>query len=314
VKSTKIEAMKRNVIGLLCLLVLTSAVYGQETSEAADGQELVSEGIESFEAGNYQQALSTFREVLFEPGFSGEHDDAYFWIARSALALNRLEEAAENLEFFISAYPEHPRFAEAHYLRGRVLYLQADYAQAIRAFEDFIQRFPESPFIANAYYWTGEAVLALGRLDQAERLFLTVIRDFPRSFRVEAAQYRVNIIELRRREEELLQLLRWSHEEAIRSADEFRRRERELEEAVSSLQERLAESGRSRDASEEEESPELSRLRARIEELESELAQAREEDGAGEQSATVEVNETRAEALELKEALLDELLRRQGGQ
>jgi chromosome segregation ATPase len=123
--------------------------------------------------------------------------------------------------------------------------------------------------VANAYYWSGEALFELGHLSRARTLFQTVVEDYPTSFRVEAARYRISIIELKSREEELLKLLRFSHEESLRALEEFRQREQTYQEALAEYRRRLA------SLSEDDFRAEIEVLRAQIEELNEELAEQR---------------------------------------
>ena len=118
--------------------------------------------------------------------------------------------------------------------------VSATFAGAIEALNSFIDSHPESPFVANALYWSGESLYSLGRLDAARRVFQSVVSEYPRSFRVEAARYRIALIDLDERETELLELLRWSHEEYLQALDEFERREQAYQEAISSYQQQLS--------------------------------------------------------------------------
>jgi TolA-binding protein len=202
---------------------------------------ILNEAIDRYEAGQFEQALITFREILAQDSYEGLHGDAYFWIAKSGIALGRLQEAADNLEYFLANYPDNPYYVEGVYENGRLLHLERDYEQAIRALQSFISSYPEAPFVANAYYWVGESLLALGRFDDAEAAFRVVTEQYPRSYRSEPARYRLSIIDLRRREEELLKLLQWSHEEYVKAVDEFREREESLEAAISDYQRQISE-------------------------------------------------------------------------
>lgn len=258
----------RAALPVLLLLLLSAVAVGQERDPA---RRILEEGLDDFRNGSYEQAMVTFRELLSSPDAAPYRADAYFWIGRSALAAGRLDEAAENLEFFLQNYPEHRFASEARYQRGRLLFLQEDYRQSIRALEDFISRHPDSRFLPNAYYWIGESLYALGRFDEAAEVFRTVTSEYPESFRAEAADYRLSVIELGRREESLLQLLRWSHQEYLNAIDEFEQRERTYEEALAEYRERLRRlaSGDFR--------AEIDRLSNRVSELEGELAERERE-------------------------------------
>ncbi|WP_455381790.1 tetratricopeptide repeat protein, partial [Salinispira pacifica] len=168
---------------------------------------------------------------------------------------------------FLMHYPDHSAFVQANYLKGRLLFLQQDYQSAIQVFLKFIAQFSSSPFIANAFYWSGEALYNLGHFDEAKKLFLAVVDNFPASYRVEAARYHLSLIDQKRREEELLKLLQWSHEEALRSVDNYQTQIRTYKEAIAAYQKRIA--GEGSDAL----SKEISRLSSQINDLQTTLTQ-----------------------------------------
>lgn len=201
----------------------------------------VQEGLGLFQRAQFDQAILRFREAILDSPDRDSEATAYFWLAKSAMALGRLEEAARNFEYYLQAFSSHGYAVEARYQRGRILFLQEDYEGAIQAFASFERTDPSSAFVANAVYWTGESLFLLGRLEEARRLFERVQREFPDSFRVEAARYRVAVIDLTFRERELLRLLQWSHEEHIRTVDDFHRREIAYQQAIADYQRRVRE-------------------------------------------------------------------------
>ncbi len=250
--------------------ILLSLVAGPVTSQdtgSAEGVAILNEAIDRYEEGQYEQALITFREILSLNSHAALHGDAYFWIAKSSIALGRLQAAADNLEYFLANYPNNPYYGEGVYENGRLLYLQGDYEQAIRALRGYIGSYPQAPFVANAYYWIGESLFALGRFDRAEKAFQVVVTQYPRSYRSEPARYRLSIIDLRRREEELLKLLQWSHEEYVTAVDEFREREDSLEAAIADYQRQISENRQLSLQSE------VQRLTSRVAELREQLSQ-----------------------------------------
>ncbi|MDA3951661.1 MAG: tetratricopeptide repeat protein [Spirochaeta sp.] len=226
--SVRLRTTLLSVLLLGCITVTASADTG-----------LIDDGIDAFSNSDFETAILIFREALLgEPGEATEAD-AYFWLSKSAMATGRLGEAERNIEYFLRTFPDHPHAVEARYQRGRILFMNEDYQGAIQAFTRFTETYSDSPFVANAIYWSAEALFNLGRLDESKRLFETVLRDYPTSFRVEAARYRIALIELNAREQELLKLLQWSHEEYLQVLDEFERRERAYQEAITSYQQRL---------------------------------------------------------------------------
>lgn len=227
---------------ILTVLVLVFGLAGALAAQqaAADqGKSLMAQGKDNYAKSRYQDAVANFRELLVNPNLADYRGDAYFWVAKSLMAVGRLDDASRNLEFFLANYKPNPNQAEALYLRGRILYLQSDFPGAIGAFAKFIEANPSSPFVPNAYYWTGESLYSMGQLDEAQKMFQIVIQEFPTSYRIEAARYRVSLVELRKREGQLLELLKWSHQENIKNLEDFQKREKVYEEAIKSYQQRL---------------------------------------------------------------------------
>ena len=68
-----------------------------------------------------------------------------------------------------------------------------------------------------------------------------VIEDYPSSPKREAAAYRLEIIEQRKREEELLQLLKVTHEESLKAAEDYEKKVQRYEQAIISYQKRIME-------------------------------------------------------------------------
>lgn len=241
------------------------------TSVAASSpRQILDDGLSAFSKADYTTALLRFRELTLHPGdqaFQPYAADGYFWVAKTAMALNRLDEAQRNLEYFILNFPKHPAFVEASYLKGRLLFMQQDYQSAIQVFQRFISQFSTSPFIANAYYWSAESLYDLGQFDSAKKLFLAVVDNFPTSYRVDAARYHLSLIDQKTREEELLKLLQWSHEEALRSVDDYQTQINTYKEAIAAYQKRLA--GQPNDGL----SQEITRLSGQIHDLQGTLSQ-----------------------------------------
>ena len=203
----------------------------------------LAEGIEHFQAGRYDQALVSFRGIVLSQSDDPQKPAAYFWLAKTHLAAGRLDDAARNLSYYLANWPKADDRAEAIYLQGRVLHQQEEFEAAIRVFQAFLAEYPASPFAANAWFWSAESLYGLGRLEEASVLYQKVIREYPTSAKVEAAQYKASLIGLTQREQELSRLLKWSHEEFLRTIEEYQRRQESSDQAIEALQKRLAGGG-----------------------------------------------------------------------
>lgn len=295
--------MGRSHLAILAFLVL-AAVQGR--AQARDAQAELQAGLAAFQQQQYQQALQSFRRIIDEE--ADQAPDAEYWSAMAYMALEMLDEADRALEHYLARFPGHVLAGEAQYQKTRLLFLERDYENALQASYEFIRSNPGSAYVPNAYFWIGESLYSLGRLEEAERIFAKVLRDYPQSYKVEAASYRLSLLEFKKREEELLRLLKWSHEEFLRAVEEYQRREKTYEQALSAYQQRSG-SQEQRQAelkALEELKAENAALRARLQQLETQgLAAAQEQQEKARQLADLEkALALKAEALALKQSLL----------
>ncbi len=163
------------------------------------------------------------------------------------MAIGKLDDAEHNLEFYLATYPGAADYEEALYQKGRLLYMQEEFENAIQAVQAFIAAYPKSSFVPSAWFWAGESMYGLGRLDEALAVYQKIVLDYPTSAKVEAAQYKVSLIQLQRREVELTKLLKWSHEELLRSDEEYQSREKAYVQAIEVYQQRLSATGSAED-------------------------------------------------------------------
>lgn len=221
---------------LILLIFFTSIAY----AESDQPNTILNKGINYFKTGIYDQAVLNFRNIILNPEDIKEKADAYFWIAKSYIALKKYSNADRNLEYFILNYPNHPYYSEAVYQKGRLLYLEDDYENSIQVLQGFINQFKDSPFVSNAYYWIGEDLYSTGHIEDSLKMFKKIIKDYPDSYKVEAARYKISLVTLKKREQELLKLLKWSHEESLKTIEDFQRREKTYEQALTAYQRKIA--------------------------------------------------------------------------
>jgi len=275
-------------------------------SQAKNAEAELQAGLLAFQQQQYQQALQTFRRIIDEEAV--QTPDAEYWSAMAYMGLEMLDEADRALEHYLARYPGHALAGEAQYQKTRLLFLERDYENALQASYEFIRSNPGSPLVPNAYFWIGESLYSLGRLEEAERVFARVLRDYPQSYKVEAASYRLSLLEFKKREEELLRLLKWSHEEFLRTVEEYQRREKAYEQALAAYQQRAGgvEQRQAEASALEELKAENTALRGRLQLVETQAAgEALEKQERARQLADLEkALALKAQALALKESLL----------
>jgi TolA-binding protein len=266
------HATKPFLVLLLAAALVCSAVAQQASSKVTrptGPKATLDRGIELFGQEKYRDALDLFGKVMSDPKARPERPEAAYWSVLAYLAVGDSTTAGASIDAFISAYPSSPRLPDLLYQRGRILYTKGDYEGALKIFSAFATAAPTSDLVPSALYWSGECLYALGRLEEAERAFSAVTQNYSSSVKVEAATYRLSLIGLEYRQRELLKLLTWSHEESLRSVEDFRRREKAFEASIAIYQKQISDSKRGA-ASEPDKA--LADLRAQVADLGTKLA------------------------------------------
>lgn len=228
--------MKKLIItSVLLILICSGHVFAQEGSTTV----LMRNGLDKFKTGQFDEALLDFREVILDRNLKDYHGSAYFWITKCYLAQSKLKQAGESLGFFIENFDGHPFMEEGFYQKGRIEFLKGKYENAIGDFFSFISSYPDSEYTANSYFWIGESLYNLGHYEEAEKIYYQLVTEYPTSYKLEAANYRLALIDLVKREEVLMDLVKLSHEEYLTSLEEFQRKERTYEQAISSYQRKI---------------------------------------------------------------------------
>jgi TolA-binding protein len=200
------------------------------------------EGIRLYSEGKWQEAAAELRRAQAEASSLEQQAEAMYWIGLAELAGGGYEAAVKDMDDLIRVYPASPRRAELSYHKGRAYYFLGRYDEAIVLLKDYADQTGEGEESRKsaALYWIGECLFALGQLDKARDIFALIMEQYPRSAKFEAASYRLELINQKKIELELLGLLKWSHEESLRTMEEYQRRERSYDQALIAYQKRIA--------------------------------------------------------------------------
>ncbi len=244
--------------------------FSSNMSAVDTGSALFDNGKTYYSNGKYLEALYFFQELTGDD-YIEYNGDAFFWSVKSYLAVGDIDKAEKDLEYFLLNFPRNRNYNDGFYYKGRILFIQKEYEKSLELFNRFIRSNPFSLFTSNAYFWIGDCLYNTGNFDEALDVYRKVVNDYPSSFKLEAAQYKISLIEYRFREEELLRLIRWSHEESIRTIEEYRNREKSHIQTIKAYQNRIIQMESSDKITEEENT--LRRLKDTADKLENYLSE-----------------------------------------
>ncbi|ULQ59896.1 tetratricopeptide repeat protein [Brucepastera parasyntrophica] len=219
--------MKKQV----CFLLILSAVL------TLSAQDPLMTGLDAYARSDWSTAILSFRKAASEPGAGAE---PWYWLIMAELSAEEYSRALADIERFNISFPADARIPDTRYQKGRVQFLLRQYDDSIKTLYQFISTWPSHPMISSAYYWIGESLYAVGRFDEARNIFLVVTDSYPQAVKREASLYRISLIDQKDKEEELLKLLKMSHEESLRVIEDYQRREKTYEQAITAYQKRIS--------------------------------------------------------------------------
>ena len=214
----------------------------------------IQRGIGLYGEKRWKEAAAELRGAFQEASGTSQKVESLFWLSQAELASGDYEAALDDMNKLEEIDPTNRRVLEALYQKGRTLFYLNRYDEALALLTIYADTIPdtyeESTPAATVQrnatrkgatlYWIGECLYAQGHLDEAGDVFLRVAQQYPQSTKYEASVYRVALIKQKKVETELLSLLKWSHEEALKNVEDFQRRERSYDQALIAYQKRIA--------------------------------------------------------------------------
>jgi TolA-binding protein len=266
-------------------------------------------GIQLYGEGKWREAVIELRRAQAEALSPEQRAESLYWISLAELSAGEYEAALRDMDELARAAPSSPRRAELPYHKGRAYYYLGRYDEAVILLKNYADRVGEGEDSRKSasLYWIGECLYALGQLDKARDVFILITEQYPQSAKFEASSYRIDLIKQKKIEMELLALLKWSHEESLRTMEEYQRRERSYDQALIAYQKRIADMLKDTRLADLENAnaayrKQLAEAEERIKALEATLA----ERAAGSPPATettIQVLDLKTRALELRNEL-----------
>lgn len=228
----------------LCLLLAAAPAFSQFYYSDGGGAQFAQKlqrGVSLYRESRWREAISELRAAQVEAGNQRQNSEALYWIALAELAAADYESALRDMDALERAGGD--RTLDISYHRGRAYYYLGFYEEAVALLYDYAARAGagERARVSAAYYWIGECLLSLGQLERAKDFFAAITEQYPESAKYEAASYRIALINQKKVEAELLEMIKWSHEESLKTIEENTRREKSFDQAMNAYQKQIAE-------------------------------------------------------------------------
>jgi len=230
----------------LGLFLLSAAFLTAQESYQARYYRKFQYGGQLFNALRMAEAAAEFRGAQESASNLNEWAQALYWVILSELALADYGSAVADMDELDKYAPNSSFNYDMAYHRGRAYFNQGFFEDALVLFKQYndnvSSRDPQAADRkAASFFWMGECLYFMGQYDEAERFYSLVVTKYPSSPKKEVSEYRMDLIKQKKIEAELLALLRWSHEESLRTSEEYQRKLRTYEHTLNSYQRRVGE-------------------------------------------------------------------------
>jgi TolA-binding protein len=126
-----------------------------------------------YQAGDYDAAVSEFKQYLRITNNRELMPDAYFNLANAYMRTDSLQQAADVLQTLTNEFPESERAASALAELGRIEFELGNYEESLRYYEQLSET--DERFLQEAYLGMGDANLQLGNRDEARQYYEQVL-------------------------------------------------------------------------------------------------------------------------------------------
>lgn len=206
--------MKRFIATAVLLLAVTFAAFSSESATNA-----FVEGVRAYSQGDWASAKFILRKAVSYK--ENVNPDVYYMLIASEVSDGDYKSALNHCDAYLSKFPNSVYYNRVTYLKGKVLYSLGENEKAVIVLSDFCHQNEEDELYPYALFYIAESLYDGYNYDEALAVYQQVIADYPDSSKVPAAQYRIESIQQRGREEKLLYLLKQTGEEYLSAKEEY---------------------------------------------------------------------------------------------
>ena len=224
----------------ICMAAILSLMVSFSISAASSesAKSAFVEACNAYSRGDWADAKILLKKVVSYPEYL--NPDVYYMLVSSEVYAGDNKNALDDCNYFLETFPKSMYYPKICYQKGKLLYNLGEYEKAIIVMSDFCHRYEKDDLYSFALFYIGESLFAGYKYDEAGSIYERIVRDYPESAKAPAAQYRLESILQRGREEKLLYLLKQTGEEYLSAKEEYEKQLRLYNvEAVDSTRQKL---------------------------------------------------------------------------
>lgn len=179
------------------------------------------EACKSYSRGDWSDAKFMLKKAVSYK--ENLNPDTYFMLIMAEVYDGDNKNALDDCNFFLDNFPDSLYYARVYYQKGKLLYSLGEYEKAVVVLSDFCHLYDQDELYSYALFYIGESLFAGYKYDEAGSVYERIVTEYPESPKTPAAQYRLETILQRGREEKLLYLLKQTGEEYLSAKEEYER-------------------------------------------------------------------------------------------
>ncbi|MBE6354577.1 tetratricopeptide repeat protein [Treponema sp.] len=214
----------RFIIASVLIFTCTAAAFSQELD--ARGRSYV-QGLESYRNGDWTGASLFLRQAVASPVYSTA--DSWYILILSEMYAENYTGVVNDADYFLSTFEDSGLCPYVSYQKGRALHYLGQNDDAVIVLSDYCHQNPGDAMYPSALFWLGECFYDDYNFETARALYEKVVADFPENEKSPDAQFKLDLIAQREREQKLLYLLKMTGEEYLSSREEYEKQLREYQ-------------------------------------------------------------------------------------
>ena len=218
--------------------VICASVF-MYSSASESGTSAFVEACKSYSRGDWSDAKFMLKKAVSYK--ENMNPDTYYMLIMAEVYDGDNKNALDDCNYFLENFPDSLYYSRVYYQKGKLLYSLGEYEKSIVVLSDFCHLYPDDELYSYALFYIGESLFAGYKYDEAGSVYERIVTEYPESPKTPAAQYRLETILQRGREEKLLYLLKQTGEEYLSAKEEYERQLRLYNsEAMDSTRQKLS--------------------------------------------------------------------------
>ncbi|OJF77607.1 MAG: hypothetical protein BKP49_01090 [Treponema sp. CETP13] len=219
--------MKKCIVILCLIFVSFTGVFAQSSSSeiktaTLGSSDVLLQGLRAYKNEDWNTALFFLRKAVTEPKNSTQ--DTWYVLIMTEIFAEDYKNALNDGTYFLEQFPDSKFVPQIEYQNARAYFSMGNYNQAIINFSNFCDKWPDHELKTSAMFWTAESFYQLYQFADSKKIFQKLIQEYPSSSKYKEAEYRLELLNQREREEKLLYLLRVTGEEYLAAREDYERR------------------------------------------------------------------------------------------